>query len=251
MSEGATKEERGAEALALLADLLELARRPWETDFDLLYLSENPAEAGTKWYALVITRDIVDWDSFDWSSTRPAGTAPTEERQAMLWDVLADAVKPVYLIGLAELARPLLDQTANRQLADEAFGLCWAFMEGQPVAEKHFDELCHDYDDHGTNVEAELARDPQVKAAWYCLTEALAATGYWAYRAKGKVHMPEPLKMVAYEDVAQDFVSRLGAIVPNGQAIADGFLAYLQQQGTQPPRRADVIAQLARLSAAE
>ncbi|MDR1712135.1 MAG: DUF6273 domain-containing protein [Propionibacteriaceae bacterium] len=77
MEEETTKEERGAEALALLADLLETARRAMRIEFRLLYLSENPAESGTKWYALCITKDIVSMDPFD----NPVGRRPTNQ-----WD---------------------------------------------------------------------------------------------------------------------------------------------------------------------
>jgi len=165
------------------------------------------------------------------------------------WDVLEEPVRPVYLVGLSELFRGLLERTGNSRLAGEAFGLCWDWLEGREVAEKRFDELCHDEYDHGANVEAELARDPQVRSAWYCLTLALAATGYFAYRAKGRVQMPEPLKMVPYEDVTGDFIRRLADITPRSRVISDGFLEYLKQRGSRRPTREEVIGEISRLAA--
>jgi hypothetical protein len=140
-----------------------------------------------------------------------------------IMNVNADA-RVAYLLTLTEKVMDKIENEEGYHQARKAIDMCWDWVEGK----KHggdFYLMLDNEDGTGVNVYIEFTDDPQQKAIWFCIINAMLYTIWQAYQYEKEESVPQ-IEMVD-DDTIDEFMSKIKEIHGYDESCADILKQYL------------------------
>lgn len=149
----------------------------------------------------------------------------------MMWyDHITDDAKAAYLLTLSEKMMHQIERYDWYGLARQALDMCWEWVEAK---KHHADDLYLRIDNevdglgHIKGVAfTDDQPDPQEKAIWFCITQAVFYVTWQAYKYEGEEAVPQAVEMVD-DEVIDWFMEKIAEVEGYREEWAGPLTQYL------------------------